>query len=238
LTKKSDLSSEHARLLDVADKRLNPSLTDPNFLVLQSRTIIFKKWIHQLGKKGLRILDVGGRYQPYRPLFEDRIAQYIAVDVRHTGLVDVVGNCEYLPFAANTFDLVIATQVFDYFLRPHLAAEHIHRALRAGGTMLMSVAAFAPRFSDEEHWRLTPAGIRSTLSLFKRVEIVPETSSIGGLVRTLNVGLHSYTHFRPVRKAFELTICPLLNGLGLGLERLKLSKNDLFTPNYSVLAQK
>src|SRR5579872_968837 len=51
-------------LQKIAEKRLRPALTDPNFLVLHSRRLIFQAWIAQLPDKALSILDVGGRYQP------------------------------------------------------------------------------------------------------------------------------------------------------------------------------
>lgn len=200
--------------------------------------MIFQRWISQLEGKELKILDVGGRYQPYRPLFENRVAQYIACDIVKTELVDVVANGELLPFAVNTFDVVIATQVFEYISRPHAAAEQIHAALKAGGTLLMSAVAVAPRFGDEEYWRFTPRGIRSILSAFNNVEIVPETSSIGGLLRIANVAMHNFAHFALVRSLHEVTVCPCLNLFGLALERLKLTRNDQFTPNFSVLAIK
>jgi hypothetical protein len=83
-----------------------------------------------------------------------------------------------------------------------------------------------------------PGGIRSVLSPFEKVVIAPETSSIGGLVRTLNVGVHNFAHFRLLRKSFELTICPCLDLIGLASEKMKLTTNDQFTPNYSVFAVK
>lgn len=102
----------------------------------------------------------------------------------------------------------------------------------------MSVAALAPRFVDEECWRFTPAGIRATLSMFSNVEIAPETSSLGGLLRTANLGLHSIARGRLLRRLHEITLCPCLNLLGVAFESLKLTRNDQFTPNYSVLATK
>jgi SAM-dependent methyltransferase len=231
-------SSERENLLKTADDRLNPSITNPNFLVLRSRRRIFQKWISSLPDNPLRVLDIGGRYQPYRPLLAGRVSQYVAVDVLRTALVDVVGDGEFLPFAANAFDVIIATQVFEYFSRPHLAAERIHASLKPGGILLMSVAACAPRFVDEECWRFTPRGIRSLLAPFSRIEIVPEVTSLGGLLRTINLGMHHYSHFGPLRRGYELTICPLLNAIGLVLESLNVTKNDQFTSNYSVLAQK
>lgn len=225
-------------LLRIGNDRLYPSLTDPNYLVLRARRMIFRNWLQGLNRQNLTILDVGGRYQPYRPLFEERIARYVALDVLKTELVDVVGTGDLLPFAAETFDLVIATQVFEYFPEPYRAAEQMHSVLKPGGILLMSVAAVAPRFVDQEHWRFTPSGILSTLSSFRKIEVIPETYSGGGLIRTLNVFMHSLAHFGLLRRLTELSLCPLLNLVGLGVEGMKLTKNEQFTPNYSVLALK
>jgi SAM-dependent methyltransferase len=200
--------------------------------------LIFQQWIASLGDRALTILDVGGRYQPYRPLFGDRGHRYIGCDLIRTDLVNVVADGEALPFASEMFDVVVCTQVFEHFPNPHQAAREMHRVLKPEGALLMSVAACAPRFVDGERWRYLPGGIRAVLSPFNKVAIVPETSSIGGLLRTLNVGMHNFAHFRLLRKSFELTICPCLNLMGLALEKMKLTANDQFTPNYSVFAVK
>lgn len=186
----------------------------------------------------MTILDVGGRYQPYRPLFESRISKYLALDILQTNLVDVVGSGEALPFANNSFDLVIATQVFEYFSSPRLAADQIYTVLKPGGMLLMSVAAFAPRFSDDDRWRFTPAGIRTVLGSFGKVEIIPEVSSLGGFIRSVNVGLNIFVRYDFLRSLLSATVRPLANLIGLGFERINGTKNDQFTPNYSVLAIK
>ena len=231
-------SSDRDELLKTAADRLYPSLTNPSFLVLRPRRKIFQRWIAELPGKKLTVLDIGGRYQPYRPLLAERVGRYLSCDILQTVAVDVVGSGEALPFAANTFDLAITTQVFEYFRQPHQAAAEIHRVLKPGGVLLMSVAALAPRFVNEECWRFTPGGVRATLSLFSRVEIVAETSSLGGLLRTANLGLHSVARGRLLRRLHEITLCPCLNLLGMALEGLKLTTNDQFTPNYSVRAIK
>lgn len=186
----------------------------------------------------MNVLDVGGRYQPYRPLLKDRIAKYVGLDILATEMVDVVASGESLPFAANTFDVVIATQVFEYFSEPRLAGRQMHTVLKPGGHLLASVASFAPRFVDEEHWRFTPAGIRSTLSGFNRIELRAETFSPGGMVRAINLSLLSAPGLKHLRRAIELTAVPFLNLLGSGLENCKFTTNDQFTPNYSIRAVK
>lgn len=231
-----NLSEEPLRL---SKDRLHPSLTDPNYLVLRSRRIIFTRWISELiPSQDLRVLDVGGRHQPYRPLFGNRVAQYTACDLVRTDLVDIIASGEALPFPSGSFDVVLCTQVFEYFRHPHLAAQEIYRVLRPGGVLLMSVVSFAPRFGVEERWRYTPSGIETILSGFGKTTIVPETSSLGGLLRAGNLGLQAFAHFGPLRRIYELTVCPWINLIGLGVEKLRISGDDRFTPNYSVFATK
>jgi len=171
-------------------------------------------------------------------LFGNRVGKYLACDILKTELVDVIGSGEVLPFASNTFDVIIATQVFEYFAQPQRAAEGIYDALKPGGVLLMSVASLAPRFVDEELWRFTSGGVRATLAQFRTVEVMPETSSLGGLLRTANLGLHTFSHFSMLRKLYEITVCPCLNLAGMPLEYARFTQNDQFAPNYCVLAVK
>jgi len=238
LHQKMEATAELKGLSRIEHQRLYPRITNPNFLVLRSRRIIFQRWISSIKGNNLRILDIGGRYQPYRSLFGNRVGKYVAFDILKTELVDVIGSGEALPFASNTFDVIVATQVFDYFAQPRRAAEGIYDALKPGGVLLMSVASLAPRFGDEELWRFTSGGVRATLAQFRTVEVVPETSSLGGLIRTANLGLHTFTHFSMLRKLYEITVCPCLNLAGMALEYARFTANDQFAPNYCVLALK
>jgi hypothetical protein len=70
------------------------------------------------------------------------------------------------------------------------------------------------------------------------VEVVPESRTPGGFVRTVNLGLNTFLRNRWLQRIYALTICPVLNILGLGLESLNLTTNDQFAANYSVRAEK
>jgi len=184
------------------------------------------------------VLDVGGRYQPYRPLLDPIIAKYIAVDVIKTELVSVVASGEALPFLPETFDVVVATQVFEYFEKPHVAAMQIHTALKPGGVLLASVAACLPRVATEEYWRFTPTAVQSMLSPFAEIEIQPEVRNVGNYFRLTNLAFNSFLPWTPVREVYNLLVCPIVNLIGLGFESLKLTKNDEFASGYSVRAIK
>src|SRR5215475_6866431 len=155
----------HSRkeLLKIAHRRLYPSLTNPSYLVLRSRRKILTQWVDQLPAVPLDVLDLGGRYQPYRPLLGQRAGRYVAYDIMGSALVDVVGMGQQLPFRAEAFDLVIATSVFEYFPEPRVTAEEVLRVLRPGGHLIMSVASLYPRVVDAEHWRYLPSGLKFVL---------------------------------------------------------------------------
>jgi SAM-dependent methyltransferase len=226
-----------AELLKIANARLYPSITNPNYLVLRRRAQIFARWLESIPGNRLTVLDVGGRYQPYRPLIEKRLFRYVALDIQTSSLMDVVGSGEQIPFNKEIFDLVIATQVFEFFREPRRAAAEIHRILKPRGHLLMSVAALFPS-SDQEHWRYSPAGLRFVLSPFSRIEIIPEVTSIGGMLRLNAYALSTLSKYRFARAIVNRTLVPVLNLLGLTLEAAALTRNDQLAGNYSVLAQK
>jgi|SRR5579871_223921 len=225
-------------LLRIAQSRLYPSITNPSYLVLRRRREILTRWIADLPGNKLMVLDVGGRYQPYRPLLRDRTSRYIALDVMRTAAVDAVGKGQQLPFRNDLFDLVLATSVFEYISDPFAAANEIYRVLKPGSHLIMSVASVYPRVGDEEYWRYLPAGIRAVLSPFAKVEVVPETASVGGFCRMTSASLSIMAKYHFVRTIVHRTAVPLLNLAGLALDRRSISTNDQIAGNFSALAQK
>jgi len=184
------------------------------------------------------VLDVGGRLQPYRELLQERIQRYTSVDLRSTPLVDAIAAAERQPFAPETFDLVICTQMMEYVPEPRVVLSEIHRVLKPGGVLMLSLPAAHLRDADEECWSFHPAGIRNLLAAYSDVEVVPEGSSISGFFRTVNVCLNTFAKFALVRSLFSYTLFPFFNVLGLSLENLARSSNDQFTVNYSAWARK
>jgi SAM-dependent methyltransferase len=149
-----------------------------------------------------------------------------------------MGKGEELPFRADTFDLVFATQVFELFPEPRVVAAQIHRVLKPGGHLMLSVASMYPRVADEEHWRYLPAGLKFALGPFSKIEIVSEVTSIGGALRLNAAAISIFAKYEFVRQILHHTVVPVLNLVGLVLENAGLSTNDQVAGNYSALAQK
>lgn len=219
-------------------ERLFPSLTNPNWLVLRERRKIFDHWLSQLPSSGLEVLDIGGRIQPYRPLIEKRAQRYVAVDLRSTPLVSVVARGEQLPLRDSRFDVVICTQMLEYIAQPSLVIDEIHRVLRPGGALLLSVPSACPTDSEEECWRFLPEGLRHLLADFTRVELVTEGGSVAGFFRTMNTCFDIFVRHPALRSVYRHSLCPLVNLTGALLEELSGRHNEQFAVNYSVRAEK
>jgi SAM-dependent methyltransferase len=212
--------------------RLNPSLRNPNWLVLRARRSIFQAGLDRLPQGNLSVIDIGGRLQPYRILLGDRVRQYIAVDPQITPLVNVAALGEALPFRDGQFDFAICTQVLEYFPDPRLATAEIHRVLRKGGVAFFSAPSVYVRDHEKEYWRFLPAGLRFILKDFDAVEVLPEGNSITGLFRTLNMFLMSFAP-RLLVSILQWTAVPALNLIASAVEKLG-GTNDTFAVNFSV----
>ena len=219
-------------------ERLYPSLTNPSWLVLRRRRGIFEKWLSRIEGNALLVLDVGGRIQPYRALLENRLHSYVALDLRQTPLVNVVARGEQIPLPADQFDLVLCTQVLEYVPEPAAVIAEIHRVLKPGGYLLLSVPSASPGDADGDSWRFLPAGLRHLLAGFRQFEIVPEGSSVAGLFRNLNACLSIFVRYPALRSVLHWTVCPVVNLCGEMLERVAHSQNSQFAANYSACARK
>jgi SAM-dependent methyltransferase len=213
---------------------LDPSRTDPNFLVLRERREILASWISSL-PTGLCVLDVGGRLQPYRPLLETRTSLYVGLDPILEGSLAVAAVGESLPFRDESFDLVICTQTLNYVENPFAVVGEIYRVLKSGGSLYLTVPAIFPRYHDQR-WRFMPAGIASLLADFSDVEIVPEGRSLAGLCRTLNLFLDTFLQGRLTRRAARLLFATLNIAGGL-LDRAS-GERTRFATNYACRARK
>lgn len=221
-----------------ARERLHPGLTNPNWLVLRRRREIFNKWLSALPGTALDVLDVGGRIQPYRPLLQSRDRRYVALDLRQTPVISLVASAEHIPFATNTFDLVICTQVLEYIRDPAVVIQEIHRVLKPGGRLLLSAPAISICDAAEDRWRFFRTGLEDLLTPFAEKEIIPEGGSIIGFFRMVNSCLNVFVRYQLLRQVFLWTLCPVLNLCGELLDQVANSHNDQFTANYSVCARK
>jgi SAM-dependent methyltransferase len=102
------------------------------------------------------ILDVGAGN---RPTYREDV---INVEIVPYPTTDVIGASEYLPFADDTFDLVISVAVLEHVRDPFAAARELQRVLRPGGRIFAAVPFLQPYHAYPDHYyNMTAGGLRN-----------------------------------------------------------------------------
>jgi len=86
------------------------------------------------------------------------LSEYAIMFCKQKNLTRIVqGDVQYLPYADNTFDIVVALDVFEHIKEDVASMKEIARILKKGGKLILNVPAFMSLFSyhDEafEHLR-------------------------------------------------------------------------------------
>lgn len=109
-----------------------------------------------------RTLEVGirgntrhGRFFPNR----------IGIDIKSGPGVDVVASVYELPFVENEFDTVLCVSVLEHLEDPRKAIAEMHRVLKPGGKIIISVPFLFPiHDAPGDYWRFTKYGLRNLFS--------------------------------------------------------------------------
>ena len=194
---------------------------------------------------GGKILDVGCGRKPYEFLF--RGFEYIGLELdtpenRRTKLADRYYDGNNFPFGDGEFDSVVSNEVFEHVFNPDVFLSEIHRVLRPGGTLLMTVP-----FAWDEHeqpWdfaRYSSFGLRFLLERhgFRVVELRKSVNDIRAVIQLLIGYIYKKTvtgHPRLNLLAALLLMAPF-NLLGELLAKILPANDDLYLDTI-VLARK
>jgi SAM-dependent methyltransferase len=188
-----------------------PSWRQPLYLHLRPLWLALAE---KLGTCSGRILDVGCGMQPYRPLIGPGMSEYIGLDqAGPLAAPSVIGSAESLPFEAESFDVVVATQVFEHLPHPQTAVGEAARVLRPGGRLIITVPGVWPTHeAPHDYWRFTRHGLVELIQCHGlRCE---ELRSLGGTWAT--IGQMANLELAPVQLLRQLV--PLVNILASALD--------------------
>jgi len=190
-----------------------------------------------------RLIDLGCGDMPFRSFVRGQVSGYDSLDLypRRPDVTYVgdVQDMAVVPSAA--YDTALCVEVLEHVPDPFRAAREIHRILRPGGVLVMSVPHLS-RLHDEPHdyYRYTRHGVRHLLEQagFELLELERRgglLSFIGHQVSTTLLGL---TWGVPgLRQAAWLLNRWLVVALSSWLDA-RLDRAGLFALGYSVAARK
>lgn len=119
------------------------------------------------------VIDVGAGLRPqYR---ED----VVNLDIVQYATTDVVAASERLPFADDTFALVVSVAVLEHVRDPFAAARELVRIMRPGGRIFAAVPFLQPYHGYPNHYyNMTSAGLRN---LFRDLDVERLEVPVAGL---------------------------------------------------------
>lgn len=116
-----------------------------------------------------RVLEVGERMYTERYGGQSVNRSDVLHAVRGNPLATFVADLADGPqLPSSTFDCIICTQTLQYLSRPDLGVETLHRILKPGGVLLISVPGISrldqePSYEWNDYWRFTPAAMSMLL---------------------------------------------------------------------------
>ena len=119
--------------------------------------------------KGL-VLDIGAADRWIDHHLEPKV-KYISLDYPATGQnlynakPDIFGNAAQLPIRTESIDTVVLFEVMEHLEDPRSALEEIHRVLKPGGTLLLTMPFLYPLHDEPfDYQRYTEFGLRRELN--------------------------------------------------------------------------
>jgi SAM-dependent methyltransferase len=118
------------------------------------------------------VMDVGSKDARYRHLIP--ATEYLTLDIRPDSGADIVGDLHDVPWASDSLDTVIATEVLEHCYDPSKAVGEIHRLLRPNGVCVLSTRFLHPYHADpHDYFRFTNEGLAYLFREFSDVSIRP-----------------------------------------------------------------
>ena len=113
-----------------------------------------------------RLLDLGAGDRPYLPVYSPYVANSLALDwpgTLHAGQhLDVWGSADVLPFANESFDAILCTEVLEHVKAPERVLLECQRTLRPGGWLLVTTPFFNPLHElPWDYYRYTPFALQA-----------------------------------------------------------------------------
>jgi SAM-dependent methyltransferase len=105
-------------------------------------------------------LDAGSDLSPYAGLLAEHGWSVETLDIEAGPHVDHVGTVEETGLPADSFDLVLCTQVVEHCRDPWRALKELHRIVRPGGYLVWTVPQvwfYHPH--PDDNWRFTAEGV-------------------------------------------------------------------------------
>jgi SAM-dependent methyltransferase len=118
------------------------------------------------------VLDVGSGETGVDKVWHCKNLQFINLDIEYTSGVTLVGDAHQIPLKSNSVDCVTCISVLEYVKNPQQVVAELHRVLRPGGLLYLSVPFVFPYHPPpEDLYRFSMHGMRVLTAGFAEIQV-------------------------------------------------------------------
>lgn len=133
----------------------------------EARQSFLMHWLAQF-PVAERLLDVGCGARPYAPVYQPWARKTYGVDVPFTPILknrlDAYSDAQFLPFANQSFEIVVCTEVMEHIPNPSRMLSEISRILVLGGQLYLTTPFLVPEHeAPYDFYRYTRYGLEHLL---------------------------------------------------------------------------
>lgn len=180
-------------------QRIHPRIWDFSYLVLKNNREVFDGFrecvagarISDGGKS--RILDVGCGFKPWRELFDEEEYAYIGIDYDRTrSSPDSIASDDRLPFASDSFDALVYSEVLEHTERLGDALKEMRRVAKSGALVFVSSPFVFPEHgAPHDYQRLTRYYYRGAFVDDEIVTLRESSSTLSTAIVSFNLFIES-----------------------------------------------
>ena len=209
--------------------------------IVRKRLAVFLEK-HKTNKK---VLDVGGSRGAYQKFFPHQVV----LDIEDLPEVDIVADAHDMHMIEDeSFEVVLCTSVLEHCKNPWKVVSEIHRILKKGGKLILSVPFCYPLHCvPNDYWRFTKFGIQELLKDFTSVKIQEDLTALESVGYTFHrlfmqtstfLGYVGNLFFFLLGKFFHFFPSGFIRKQYANVDKKKTIGESLLTSNYLVVARK
>ena len=192
-----------------------------------------------------KLLDFGCGNKPYESLFN--VTEYVGLDISESGFPDekspeVFYDGQTIPFGDNTFDSVLASEVFEHVFNPDQVFLELNRVLKKDGKILITVPfAWFEHEIPYDYARYSSFGLRHLLEKngFKVIKTEKTTNYLETVIQLFIAYIFNIVFPKKIyiQYILHLLITSPLQIILLSLSKLFPSSSKLYC-NLFIVAKK
>lgn len=128
-------------------------------------------------------------------------SNYYSLDINKNFKPTIIGDALHLPIKDSSVDVILAIGILEHLSEPQIAVDEMHRVLKEGGGLYVSVPFMGFRHDATDYYRFTEEGLLHVLRKFEILIVEREYRGFFSVITSWLI---------PVTYAFPMSVARVL----------------------------